>query len=138
MFQGHFRFIFRFHLVQETKRGNFVWLDSKNNQPIKTQTKWICEDTNTPLLDSQIKYSYYYGGERIIFEKEELNNIKTLESKPGLQLMGFKPQSSLKIHHNIKNAGFIYPDEQVNKMESSIFLKIIAYQRKYLSFCYSS
>lgn len=27
--------------------------------------------------------------------------------------MGFKPRSSLKDHHNIRNASFIYPDEQV-------------------------
>lgn len=42
-------------------------------------TKWICEDTGTLLMDSQIKYAYQYGGEKIIFDKDEINSIKNLD-----------------------------------------------------------
>jgi len=34
---------------------------------------------------------------------------------PGLYLMGFKPQKSLKIYYKVKPASFIYPDEQVEE-----------------------
>jgi hypothetical protein len=33
----------------------------------------------------------------VIFEKEEILQIKTIDSKPGLYLMGFKPASALKV-----------------------------------------
>lgn len=32
-------------------------------------------------MDSQIKYSYPYGGENIIFDKEEITNIKSLDKQ---------------------------------------------------------
>lgn len=31
---------------------------------------------------------------------------------PGMQLMGFKPKSYLKVYHNIKHSYFLYPDEK--------------------------
>lgn len=66
--------------MHETKKGSFVWLDSRNNQPLKVLTRHVCEDTGTLLMDSQIKYSYLYGGERVIFDKEELQGIKVLDT----------------------------------------------------------
>lgn len=53
-----------YNLTQETKKGNFVWLDGKSNQPLKTVTKWVCEDTGSLLMPSQIKLSYRYGGNK--------------------------------------------------------------------------
>lgn len=52
----------RYHLVQETKKGSFVWLDSRSNQPLKTVTRWVCEDTGTLLMPSQMKFAFLYGG----------------------------------------------------------------------------
>jgi ATP-dependent DNA helicase 2 subunit 1 len=66
--------------VHETKKGSFVWLDSRNNQPMKVLSRYVCEDTGTLLMDSQIKFSYLYGGERVIFDKEELQGIKVLDT----------------------------------------------------------
>ena len=95
-----------------TLAGLFVWLDSKTNQAVKTMTKYVCEDTGTLLMDSQIKYAYGYGGERVIFDKDEITQIKSMD-KQGLRLLGFKPRSALKVYHNIRPANFIYPDERV-------------------------
>jgi ATP-dependent DNA helicase 2 subunit 1 len=75
-------------------------------------TKWVCNDTGALLMKEQIAHYYPYGGERIRFSKEELQDIKTID-KPGLRLMGFKPRSALKSYYNIKSASFIYPDESV-------------------------
>jgi hypothetical protein len=35
-------------------------------------------------MDSQIKYSYPYGGERVIFEKDEIARIKSLDKQGSL------------------------------------------------------
>ncbi len=37
-------------------------------------------------MDSQIKYGYGYGGQRIIFNKEEVQNIKTFD-KQGIDFL---------------------------------------------------
>jgi len=114
-----------YSLVHETKKSSFIWLDSKDNQPLKSVTKYICEDTGTLLiLDNQIKYSYGYGGERIIFDKEQLANIKTLD-RQGLRLMGFKSYSALKLYHNIRSSNFIYPDEQSIKGSTVAFSSLL-------------
>jgi hypothetical protein len=37
-----FLFFTRYNLISETKKGSYVWLDGKTNQPLKTVTK-VCE-----------------------------------------------------------------------------------------------
>jgi len=100
-----------YNLVQPTERGKFVWLDAKTNQPIRTETRWVCADTGTLLMDSQIKYAYPFGDTKVIFEKEEVAQVKAFDRK-GLRLIGFKPRSAIKPHLNISHSSFIYPDEQ--------------------------
>jgi len=112
-----------YKLVQPAKKGAYLWLDSKTNQPTKSITKWVCADTGTLLMDSQIKYAYTYGGEKIIFDKEEVNAIKNFDMQ-GLRLMGFKPMDSLK-SYNIRTADFIYPDEFSIKGSTSAFAALL-------------
>jgi ATP-dependent DNA helicase 2 subunit 1 len=40
-----------------------------------------------------------------------VKEIKHFE-KPGMRLMGFKPKSYLKVHHNIKPSIFAFPDDK--------------------------
>eukprot|EP01105_Mastigella_eilhardi_P018809 TRINITY_DN4385_c0_g1_i2.p1 TRINITY_DN4385_c0_g1~~TRINITY_DN4385_c0_g1_i2.p1 ORF type:complete len:587 (-),score=125.41 TRINITY_DN4385_c0_g1_i2:91-1851(-) len=103
-----------FSLCHHTDKGRYVILDSKTNQPVKSMIQWVCEDTGSLLLPSQVKYCYYYGGERIMFDKEEVEALKTVD-RQGLRLMGFKPRSFLKDSYNIMHANFLYPDEQTIK-----------------------
>ena len=44
-------------------------------------------------------------------EKDELMWMKKFDD-PGLVLIGFKPLDRLKLHHHIRPAVFIYPEEQ--------------------------
>ena len=39
-------------------------------------------------MDSQIKKYYLYGGERVIFDKDELNSVKAMDST-GITLSPF-------------------------------------------------
>jgi ATP-dependent DNA helicase 2 subunit 1 len=56
-----------------------VWLDAKTNQQLKTITKYVDEETGNILLDTQIRFAYEFGGEKIFFEKEEIQNMKHLD-----------------------------------------------------------
>lgn len=52
-----------------------------------------------------------YGKKQIVMEKNEVDEIKKFDD-PGLELMGFKPMDRLKLHHHIRPALFIYPEEE--------------------------
>lgn len=46
-------------------------------------------------------------------ERDEVDAIKKFDD-PGLYLIGFKPMEKLKLHHHIRPAIFLYPeDDQV-------------------------
>lgn len=78
--------VFRYTLVQETKKGTHVWLDSKTNQLVKTTTKYVCVDTGTLLMDTQIKHYFDYGGEKVIFDTDELKKIKSFDDPGNIYL----------------------------------------------------
>lgn len=52
-----------------------------------------------------------YAGRQIVMEKDEVDVIKKF-SDPGLELIGFKPMERLKLHHHLRSAVFIYPEEE--------------------------
>ena len=66
------------------------------------------------------KYGFPYGGEKIVFEEEEIVNIKGLFSE-GIELLGFKPESFLKPYYSIHAPYFIYPDENRINGSTTIF-----------------
>lgn len=51
-----------------------------------------------------------YGKKQIVMERDEVDTIKRFDD-PGLLLMGFKPMEKLKLHHHIRPAVFLYPEE---------------------------
>jgi ATP-dependent DNA helicase 2 subunit 1 len=77
------------------------------------------------LLDSQIKYGFKYGGERVLFDKDEMQDMKVLDKQPGIRLMGFKPRDVLKDYYNIKHSSFIYPDERAIKGSIVVFSALL-------------
>ncbi|KYQ90183.1 ATP-dependent DNA helicase [Tieghemostelium lacteum] len=113
-----------FNLVSSTKKSSPTLLDPKTNLPVKTMIKNLCVDTNSALLPSQIKYTYYYGGEPIIFSKDEMDQIKSMD-RVGLTLLGFKPSSTLKIHQMIKHSSFIVPDETYIRGSTCAFVALL-------------
>jgi len=100
-----------YNLVSTATKSTPTQLDPKTNLPVKVLRKNVCLDTGATLLPSQIKYCYYYGGEPIIFSKDELEEIKALD-RLGLVLLGFKPrESAIKPYQSTKHASFLFPDE---------------------------
>lgn len=109
------------------KKGTYVFLDPKTNEPVKSSTEWIDENTGSTLIPSDFQYCYMFGGEKAIFSKEELKSIQTSDETddlPGLKIIGFKPASCLKLYHNITHSYFVYPDESV-KLAILLILTLI-------------
>jgi len=65
----------------------------------------------------------HIGGEKVLFNKEEMEKIKTFD-KPSLRLVGFKPIESLKPYHNLMNSYFICPDDEVSFPLTIIILQL--------------
>jgi ATP-dependent DNA helicase 2 subunit 1 len=72
-------------------------------------------------MPTDIKFYQPFGGEKVVFEKEEVTEMKKF-GEPGLALMGFKPRSRVKKHCYIKPSNFIYPDESVRVLMYIVFL----------------
>lgn len=100
------------------KRPGAKKVNAENNKPLKTTTKFVCEETGHSLYKNQIGTFFPLGGEKIRLEQEEMKKVKNFSS-PGMKLMGFKPKSFLKIYHNIKHSYFMYPDEKRTKGASA-------------------
>jgi ATP-dependent DNA helicase 2 subunit 1 len=109
-----------YNLQQTATKGSYTLLDNVSNQPVKSTTKWVCEHTGTVLQPQQIARVYPLGGVDLEFTTEELAQIKAID-QPGLQLMGFKPRSSLKAYHNVRHASFVYPDDTTVQGSSQAF-----------------
>ncbi|XP_077994569.1 X-ray repair cross-complementing protein 6-like [Glandiceps talaboti] len=99
-----------FNLVRSATKSYAINLDKKTNEPVKTKTSRYCDETGEKLMPSDIKKFQTFGGRRIIFDADEVTEIKKFD-QPGIVLMGFKPRSSLKRYHHVRAAQFIYPDE---------------------------
>ncbi|PRP84411.1 hypothetical protein PROFUN_08091 [Planoprotostelium fungivorum] len=113
-----------YSLISASKKTSFIWLDSRTNESVRSATKWVCEDTGTLLLDSQMRSGFHYGGERIIFDKEDMQKIK-VAGMVGLKLLGFKDKSALKVWQNYKTSSFIYPDEHATKGSTVTFAALL-------------
>ncbi|CAG8666326.1 3986_t:CDS:10 [Gigaspora margarita] len=108
-------------IVERTKPPyKLVHMRAETTRLAETKTKWICADTVQELMAEDMKYYFSYGGEKIIFTKEELTKIRDFGEK-GLTLIGFKPTNALKYHYNIGHPYFIYPDEEQYEGSRRIF-----------------
>lgn len=113
-----------YNIVQEAKKDTPKRLDESTNKPVKTITKKTCKETNSILLESQIKYGYEHGGKLLKFEKEEAKNMKVI-TEPGVTVLGFKPRTALKDYHNLKYSSFIYPDEPAVSGSTVLFASLL-------------
>ncbi|XP_061160456.1 X-ray repair cross-complementing protein 6 isoform X1 [Syngnathus typhle] len=93
-----------------TRKPNAIRLYRETNEPVRSKTRTFNNQTGSLLLPSDIKKAQVYGGKQIVMEKDEVDAIKKFHD-PGLFLMGFKIMEKLKLHHHIRPAVFLYPEE---------------------------
>ncbi|TMW66490.1 hypothetical protein Poli38472_004255 [Pythium oligandrum] len=101
-----------------------VSLDASTNTPLKSETKWLCDDTGSYLTPDQIKKYIAYGGKRVYFSRDDVVQIKYYDA-PGLQLICFKPLSSLNWNDNIRAPYFVYPCDGYIEGSSTAFLALL-------------
>lgn len=125
-----------YSLNRPATKGSYVKVDSRNNEEVKCITKYICKDTGQELLPTDIKLYQDFGGAKVIFEKEEVAQMKSLV-EPGLHLIGFKPMKYLKTYYHIKNSTFVYPDESTVIGSRTLFTALLkrCAQREVLPIC---
>lgn len=107
-------------LNRPATKGAYVKLDSRTNEEVKCVTKYMCADTGHELFPTDIKYYQEFGGAKVIYEKEELVQMKNLV-KPGIHLIGFKPRKYLKDYYHVKGSSFLYPDESMVAGSTPLF-----------------
>jgi ATP-dependent DNA helicase 2 subunit 1 len=116
-------------LYKEAQRGQFVWMDERSEEVVMPNVQWIAEDTGAIIqpramnAPSNIKYSFEYGEERVVFSEAELEKLKRFgdeQMAAGLYFIGFKPLRSLPLHHQLTHSTFIYPDDAEVKGSASV------------------
>jgi ATP-dependent DNA helicase 2 subunit 1 len=113
-----------YNMVNQTTKQSAVWLQNENNNPIQTETKYICQDTGSELMKNDIKLFFTYGASRGIFDKEEIQRLSNI-SEQGLRVLGFKPKSRLKIYQNFRSSLFAYPNDKLISGSSSAFSALL-------------
>lgn len=101
-----------------------VALDASTNMPLKSETKWLCEDTGAYLMPDQIKRYIEYGGKRVYFSRDDVVQVKHYDA-PGLQVIAFKPISTLRWNSNIRSSYFLYPSEGYIEGSSKAFVALL-------------
>ncbi|KAJ3061725.1 X-ray repair cross-complementing protein 6, partial [Podochytrium sp. JEL0797] len=103
-----------YNLVSEVKLVPATHLVAATNEEAAVQTSYVCKTTSQQLAVTDMDSYYLYGGEKVVFTKEELAKIKYF-GEPSLRLLGFKDSSTVKNHLNLKHSVFVVPDESVRK-----------------------
>lgn len=106
------------------RKSTPLQLDASTNVPLKSETRWLCEDTGMFLTPDQMKKYIEYGGKRIYFSRDDIIQIKYYDT-PGLQLICFKPLHTLSKYENIRAPYFIYPCDGYIEGSSTAFVALM-------------
>ncbi|CAM4709660.1 unnamed protein product [Leuciscus chuanchicus] len=111
-------------LARTATKPPAVRLYRDNNEPVRTKTRYFHTHNGGILLPNDMKRAQVYGKKQIVMEKDEVDEIKKFDD-PGLVLMGFKPMDRLKLHHHLRPALFIYPEEEQISGSSCMFTALL-------------
>ncbi|XP_051524141.1 X-ray repair cross-complementing protein 5-like [Myxocyprinus asiaticus] len=111
-------------LSRTATKPSAVRLSRDNNEPVRSKTRIFHTHSGSLLLPSDTKRAQVYGNKQIVMVKDEVDEIKKFDD-PGLVLMGFKPMDRLKLHHHLRPALFIYPEEEQISGSSCMFTALL-------------
>jgi ATP-dependent DNA helicase 2 subunit 1 len=71
-------------LVKRLEAKPSFWVYKRDDQPVlvESESTTVCEATSAPLKPEDIKKSYTFGGENILFSQEEFNQMRSF-GNPG-------------------------------------------------------
>jgi len=96
---------------QKPARQSYIWLNGEQAQIAIGESAQMTEDTARVVQKAEIKKAYKFGGEQVLFTKEEQKELKNF-GPPSLRVIGFKPQSMLPFWASVDKSTFIYPSEE--------------------------
>ncbi|KAM6951194.1 X-ray repair cross-complementing protein 6 [Aplochiton taeniatus] len=99
-------------LALSAKKPGSIRLYRETNEPVNSKTRMYHTQTGSLMLPSETKCAQMYGKKQIVMEKDEVAQTKKFFD-PGLMLIGFKPMEKLKLHHHVRPALFVYPEEDL-------------------------
>ncbi|XP_008313041.1 X-ray repair cross-complementing protein 6 isoform X1 [Cynoglossus semilaevis] len=106
------------------RKPGAVKLYRETNEQVRSKTRTFQTQTGSLLLPSEIKKAQVYGKKKIVMERDEVDAIKKFDD-PGLYLIGFKPMEKLKLHHHIRPAIFLYPEDDQVKGSACLFSALL-------------
>ena len=79
------------------------FVSSETQEPLSATTRRKCKDTGALLTPDQIASCYMYGGERVFFDRAEVEEVKRMQhvcaDSTSLQVLCFKDLENLKPWH---------------------------------------
>ena len=108
-----------YSFIKKANKGKVFNIDARNNKLLTTINQFTCKDTGSTLYPGQIGTYQLYGNQKVIFSKDEMAKIKSLD-EPGIKLMGFKSINSIKPYYNVRESVFLYPNEQLSNGASQL------------------
>ena len=99
--------------IHKSNKGKVFNIDAKSNKLLTSVNQLTCKDTGGNLYPNQIGTFQLYGNKKVIFTKDEMTKIKSLD-EPGIKLMGFKSINSIKPYYNVRESYFLYPNETLS------------------------
>jgi len=116
-----------YKLFNVTKRPYHTWLYGRNNQPLKSSTKYFIERTGEYVTNERIQTYLDVAGTRVAMNSEEMKELKSAGNVIGGQNIGMRflaclPKAEFPIYElNVESPYFIYPDESMMKGSNALF-----------------
>lgn len=115
-----------YQMVQRQRIPPALKISGRTGHEVKAATAQIDKYTGEALEKDQILHYYFKKGNRypkVYITPEETRQIKGVGQR-GMTLLGFKPISCLKEHHQTRNSTFIYPDEKEVAGSATCFIAL--------------
>ncbi|KAG4304798.1 hypothetical protein PORY_001851 [Pneumocystis oryctolagi] len=100
-----------------------IYTKSQNPLIVKTKMNYVCQETSSILKNEDTKMAYDFGGEKILFSKEQMNALHFYED-PIIRILGFKSLDQLYFWENVLPSYFLYPIDNKNSYSSKIFASL--------------
>ncbi|KAL4422287.1 hypothetical protein ABPG75_008484 [Micractinium tetrahymenae] len=114
-------------LTQPQKTPALKRVNGANGAEVKVSTAELNMYTGGTVEKHDLRYFYPKDSKSALPKTYvTLDELDTLRGKnnPGMLLLGFKPASCLKEHHQIRNSNFLYPDDRKQPGSATAFIAL--------------
>lgn len=114
-------------LTQPQKLPTLKRVNGANGAEVRASTDELNVFTGGTVEKHEVRYFLPKDGKstlpRTYMTLDELDTLRGKNS-PGMLLLGFKPLSCLKEHHQVRNSNFLYPDDRKQPGSATAFIAL--------------